>query len=43
MKDLEVVASLPLVQQVFKEVNKICIMSLLCFKVEAFTFEELKI
>lgn len=42
-KDLEAAANLPSVQLVFKEVNKICITSLLHFKVEAFTFEEFKI
>lgn len=42
-EDLEVAANLPSVQLVFKEVNKTCIMSLLHFKVQAFTYEEFKI
>jgi len=42
-EDLEATANLPSVQLVFKEVNKIYIMSLLHFKVEDFTSKEFKI
>lgn len=42
-EDLEAAANLLPVQLFFKEVNKICIVGLLHFKVEDFTFEEFKI
>lgn len=42
-EDLGAAANLPPVQLFFKEVNKIYIVSLLHFKVEAFTFEKFKI